>query len=246
MKDLAPITSTQLLKRPGHAVEAAVLDSVWLHTTDHGPYAFDGKPPWMKEILQGDILDAVRQVRALSWGGKGRTMEIERRCRGVLCGVEMTIEVDVLEDLPITPLSEEGRAVLADGNCMDYTMPDGTRLVYELPTGRTAILAERWAQEYGAAQHVVLAARLRQVEGVQSPSKFPAWLGELEGEDGLALEEELDRLNCGVETTISVVCEKCETEQEVIVPIAIDFFMPPRKGRGRHRGSLLRTATDDE
>lgn len=225
--DLAVFTDKRLFRRPGPSIDAALLDRVWRETIETGPYAFDGKPPWMREVLQGDLFFALKETRILSWGDE---YEFDAPCRRSSCPGIIRWTVN-LSDLPTKILSESAREIVANGNRFEATLSNGTRIAYSLPCGTTGVRAEKWAREHGEGLHVVYASRLKEVEGVDSPSQFPAWVADLDVRLGEELAEELDRHNCGVETGIDVDCPECGFDQSIDVPFGADFFIPDRSKR---------------
>ena len=226
MKDLAVFSDRKIVRKPGPAIEANLLKNAWVNTIDHGPYAFDGRPPWLGEILQGDLFDAIRWVRSISWGND---YAVDFRCENFVCGGRIPWLVH-LSELPTVALSEEGQAALDDGNSIHWTFPECKRdITYQLPTGKSSVLADKLAKQHGRHLHVIWASRVTSVQGIDSAAGIVNFLGDLEGEDVQAIQDELDRLNPGVKTTVDLECPECDTEQQQDIRFGPDFFMPTRK-----------------
>ena len=224
--DLAVFTDRRLARMPGPTFEAELAKRSWRSTTELGPYTFDGRPTWMRDVLQGDLFDVTRMARILTWGAMYPT---DFQCRGKFC--EHKIEVDVnLADMKIKHLSEEAAQMFVNGNRFPFTVPDcGTEILYSLPTGASAVRADKLAKQHGRHIHVMLAARLVSVQGVESPGRFVDWMANLSASDGIAVEEEMDRLNPGVDTSVDVICEECGLAQSHDVPFGPSFFTPERR-----------------
>jgi hypothetical protein len=228
---LAVFTDRSLLRRPGPAIEAKLMDHAWVSTIDSGPYSFDGKPPWLGEVLQGDLFDAVRQARILTWGEKA---DVDFRCEDMTCRAKIESTVDLTE-LKVKRLTDEGREAFLGGNSISFQLPvSGRRIEYSLPTGRTMVIADKLARTHGQSIHVVLASRIRKIEGLESPSQFVPYLATISPRDWRALEDEFDRLNIGVDTAVEMVCPECGLEQMHDMMFGADFFMPGTRKRRKN------------
>jgi hypothetical protein len=224
MDDLKAFTDRGLLRRPGPAIETQLMRSAWKETVDHGPYSFDGTPPWSEAILTGDLIVAQRCARIATWG---EVSFPEFECESLLCRESIEVEVN-LADFPIQDLSDEGRAAFLGGNKIDFTLPRcGRKITYGLSTGASQTRADRLSRVHGRRLEVIWASRTSVIEGVKSPSKFVDFYGQMEPLDGAALQEELDRLDCGLITDVDMVCEvpDCAREQSQDYPFGADFFM---------------------
>jgi predicted RNA-binding Zn-ribbon protein involved in translation (DUF1610 family) len=224
--DLAIFANRQIAKKYGPAIEAELLKAAWVRTIDTGPYAFEGKPPWLGDILQGDLLDAIRQVRIMTWGDN---LEYNFRCEDPFCRELIPVTIK-LSDLETIELSSEGRDALANGNEIPWTFPEcGKEIIYSLPTGRSMILGDKLSRQHGRALHVVWSSRIKKIEGVESPGRYADFLAALDPIDGQALEEEFERLNIGIETGVHLVCPECGIPQEQDVQFGADFFTPKKR-----------------
>jgi len=223
--DLAVLSDRRLFKQPGPAIEAALLDRAWVETLDVGPYGFAGsRPPWKGEVLTGDLFFALRAMRIATWGDKYDfdAMCSTPGCRGV---IKWTVD---LSELPTIALTDEARELVARGNKFTAELA-GRRFVYQLPTGATGVKAEKLGKEHGDSIHVLLSARILELEGATSPAEVLTWIGELEARDGNRLREILEAQNCGIETEIEVDCDDCGRTQKVTVPFGAGFFLPETK-----------------
>lgn len=70
-----------------------------------------------------------------------------------------------------------------------------------------------------------LVARIIEIEGIEQHRRRNS-LEDLDLRDHLLLVKEFDRVDCGVETDISVDCPACGWEQEVSLPLERNFFFP--------------------
>ena len=160
--DLAVFTDKRLFRRPGPSIDAALLDRVWLETLDTGPYAFERKPPWMREVLQGDLFYALKETRIISWGDD---YDFDAPCQAATCIGTIKWRIS-LSELPTKELSDGAREIVSAGNRFDGKLSSGVSFTYQLPCGETGIRAEKWTREHGDGLHVVFASRLRSVKGM--------------------------------------------------------------------------------
>jgi len=226
--DLAVFTDRRLARIPGPTFEAELAKRSWVKTEEMGPYAFEGRPTWMKDVLSGDLFDLTRVSRILTWGPE---YVAEFECNGKTCDAAIEVEID-LNDVKVKPLSDEAVQMFLNGNRFPYTLPEcGTEILYALPTGSIQAKADKLAKQHGRHLHVILAARLQQVEGIESPGRFVQWLSDLSAVDGVELEHEMDRLNPGVDTEVDMVCSECGRAQSQDMSFGPSFFTPDRKRR---------------
>lgn len=209
--DLRFLGDRQKLSKPGPVVNATILRSTWINTHDTGPYAFTGTPPWMTDILVGDTLDAVRRGRMLFWGND---YHVDFPCERINCGARLPHDQD-LSKLPVVPLSEEALATFTHDDRFEFRLPDCGRMVtHRLSTGNTQTHAEKLAKQHGVCDEVVWAARTRTIEGVSSPGLFTKFYGGLSADDVAAMDEEMKRHDCGLETTVEdLACPECGLRQ---------------------------------
>jgi len=226
--DLSVFTDRRLARIAGPTFEAELAKRSWVRTLENGPYMFEGRPTWMRDVLSGDLFDMTRMSRILTWGPD---YEAEFTCSGKGCDATIEVEVD-LSDLPIKPLGPEALEMFLNGNSFPYTVPQcGTEITYSLPTGAIQVKADKLAKQHGRHLHVILASRLKTVEGVDSPGKFVDWYSNLSAMDGIDLENEMERHNPGVNTEVELVCQECGKEQTQDVSFGPAFFMPERSKR---------------
>ncbi|NIO74658.1 MAG: hypothetical protein GTN69_01925 [Armatimonadetes bacterium] len=230
--DLAVFTTRKMLKQPGPAIEAALMRAAWVDTLDRGPYAFDGKPPWLTDILSGDLQDGIRLVRALTFGDYHTAFN----CIGPVCGEPIKVGIP-LDDLDSVPYSKEALAFFTEqDNRIDWEFPDcGKKLVYGLRTGASMKRIDLMSREHGRHLHVSLAGSVRSVDGVRS-NGLVKFMADLSFEDSRALEDELERLEGGYKDEVDLVCEACGLEQTQMIRMKPDFFRPEKP----------RTTTDDD
>lgn len=230
-KNLRALANRSLIRKPGLALEAHLMRLAWVKTLDPGPYAFDGKPRWEHEVLQGDTYDGLRQVRIMTWGSD---MEVDFRCREDLCKTPIPLLVP-LDEMPVRCFEDDGMeeaaAAFADGNVVNWHWKlAGKDVKYQLPTGATAVKAAKLAKKHGPCMENNLAARLVEVQGVEA-NHLVKYLGDLDPPVTRDLRDELDRINPGIDTAIDCECPdfECATEQEHELPFSVDFYLPEKR-----------------
>jgi hypothetical protein len=201
---------------------ADVLKSCWVSTTDHGPY---GNFTWAKAYM-GDVVAGLIAVRVASFPPPDHLYAFDLPCQH--CGARIKWELD-LADLPHKAITPETRERVASGVNAFQGVVGGVPFTFRLmQQGDEQQAGRRGERERDVV--TALSRRILSVEGVE-PGKDPqlahlAWLeglGAAEIRDILAVMEAAD---FGVETSIDVVCERCNAEQEVPLPFGPAFFLP--------------------
>jgi hypothetical protein len=228
------ILADRALAKQGGQVDA-LLAACWEETLDPGPYGgLDGKVAWT-DVLQGDRLYALIQIRSLTYGPM---FDFKVACQQAACRATITWELD-LGDLVTKELSETSRAAFAAGNRFETKLPGSWKKVgFRLLVGadeRKLPQLRRQAPERVFSS--LLAHRVLDIEGVDAKDKR-AFLEDLPMRDASFLLAEFDRVDCGVETSIDIACPECGAEQAVELPFGQPgFFMPSSKPKGPARSA---------
>lgn len=213
-------------QRRGSALDS-VYSSVWLATTDAGPYALDaaGKLAWPK-VLVCDRFVLMLKVRAKTYGPE---YAFKVRCTAPACGERFEWELS-LDDLPLKPLPELAVEAFKNGNRLAATFPStGRAFWYRLQDGDGEKKAEQLMKQNRARQlTAALASRIIEVEGVHANDKLK-FLDDLDLDDAAEVLALLDETDGGVESSIDVVCPACGDTQEMQLPFGKEFWMPLRK-----------------
>lgn len=220
------------LARAGGQVDE-LLKACWEETLDAGPYDFgEATIDWGK-VLQGDRFFALLKIRTLTYGPD---YEFSVPCQNDACRARIDWELD-LGAIPVRPLSEESRAVFVAGNRFEAVLPDcSARVCFKLMTGEDERRISRLRRSDGdRLLSATLAYRLVEAEGVAAKD-LRRFVEELSLRDADALLDELDRVDCGVETSIEVECPECSLVQDVELPFERTFFMPAKARTARRRG----------
>ena len=198
---------------------------------DPGPYAFqtpdaapDAPAPgpivdW-DAVLPGDKFFALLRIRAATFGDD---FSFPRKCP--TCG---PYQWDLkLSDLPVKKLAPADAAKFKAGEPMEVRVPSSGALVkYRLSTGKDDKASAR-AKNEANALIAMFARRIFSIEGVETNALRP-YLETLGLGDLFALTREMEKHDCGVETSIEIFCPKCEVVEKVGLPIGPDFWLPGR------------------
>lgn len=215
------ILADRKLARDGTQLDQ-LLAACWEETLDAGPYDFGGAVDWGK-VLQGDRFFALLQIRCASYGADyAFTIPCESRA----CRARIAWEVD-LRELPIRPLSPDSRARFVAGNRLDTVLgATGRRVTFRLPTGADERRMGQLRQSMGDRPlSTVLACRVEAIEGVE-PRDRQAFIEDLPMSEVMGLLAEMDRVDCGVVTSLEVECPECLAVQGVELPFDRGFFLP--------------------
>jgi hypothetical protein len=239
--------------KPLHRGElvTTILNDCWLETTDFGPYAeLEGGSDafsWIK-ALTGDRYVAAIGVRIASYGP---VCEWEEECQNLRCEQgRFPASVNLEEDLHIQELSPSSRAKFISGEPFEMELPvSGKTVKYKLQTGEDEARISKLIRnpEENVEENTVtisLAVGIQEIEGVHVNDKIK-WLENADGGDILHMLEQLNEVECGVETAIELTCRFCRRSQEVELPLGAEAFWFPRKRRKRFssfRGGKKKTS----
>jgi len=235
LSDLNLLTNRTVAREPGPSIEFEICKRLWLETSDHGPYVFNGPmPPWATDVLQGDRFFTIMQARMLT---RGNDYEFDVQCDSSACREQFRWGLD-LSKLPTAALSAEAKAPFMDGNKFWTTQPDGTVVGWSLPTGSVQTRIDKFVKQYGRDLSVIYAARVNFLERVDGSKveDFFAYFADQDADNNFDfLVHEMTRLDCGVETGITVECPTCGKKQDVDVGFGGDFFLSEATRKRRER-----------
>lgn len=217
---------------------SSLLGGCWLDTADRGPYPSscfakvgDGpeKPVWSR-VLKGDLLTGIIFLRQASITD-GDEYDFDVQCEECKSKIPWTVK---LSDLPVKYLPETSAALLREGAPFETTVA-GKKVRFDLQTLQqedpVLKLMKRQKRKKGTIVDV-LAGQTRSIEGVNEDIQARwRWLSELSMGELFDLRAAMEEPDCGIETTISVVCQnrECQWEQEVNLPLGRRFFSPRKK-----------------
>jgi hypothetical protein len=220
------LTDEKLLRTD--ALVGKILESCWVKTTSLGPaYDFGGEIPsplpW-DEVLQGDRLYALKAIRSATWG---REFELDVTCTNMLCKHRFLWVID-MDAVPIKKLGEAEAARIRSGQFFE-TEVAGKKIVFRPLLGRDAQLVAQLTRRGSSILTAGLAVRVVSVDGVDPEAEsIAAWIDDLEAPEGEALQQKLDSVDCGLETSLRIECPQCETSQESLLPLVLSFFVTGR------------------
>lgn len=211
--------------RTGEAI-SGLLDACTLEVLDRSIYARLPSFSWA-DALVGDRTRCIVALREVTSGGE---YNFRLRCSDKECRAMIDWQLD-LGHLEVKPLSPESAEVFLAGNVYETRLND-TLVRFSLNTGRTHARILKLAQQLESKPKsssegqtlLGLAGKIISVEGVDNVLD---WLGDLDLGDIAALVKSMDSVDCGVNTTIEIVCEACELKQAVELPLDSTFFQRP-------------------
>lgn len=218
-----------------------LLDDCTLEILDPGPYGSATTAPvpkWSwKQALIGDRVRGLLGLRSVT---SGKLFTFRARCSNTMCRAWIDWEIDLL-DMQLRRLPEQSREAFVGGNRFETQLGDDV-VVFHLSTGEDQARAVRQREKLEAAQKrqrergeapadgqalMGLAARIVEVRraGERLPDVL-AYLGELDLADVTNLVMAMDAVDCGVETTLDIVCEQCGEVSTTELPLDANFFRP--------------------
>lgn len=200
-----------------------LLDACWTSTSDPGPYApdDDGKLDWDK-VLAGDRFYAVMQVRIAMYGP---LYDFSVRCKAKDCKHMFRWEGLNLEELPVKKFAEADLNAFKNGNVHEGVLPDGRKFRFKLATGTEEAKIAQLVDKQDAFNQAMV-ARLHSVDGVTGTLR--SFFEQQEISVHFAMLREMDKHDGGVDTTVEVVCPKCDYLFQADVPFDEGFLVPSR------------------
>lgn len=220
----------------GEAI-STLLDDCTLEVIDRAIYEKLPTFSWA-DALVGDRMKAVVALREAT---SGDDYDFRLRCRDPECRqmIDWTIK---LSELPEKKLTAETAETYLAGNVFETQIGDSL-VKFKLRTGRDQARLLKQISQMDAVSRdsskgkpqpsaegravIGVFARIISVEGVINVMN---WLGELDLSEITQLTKAMDEVDCGLETTIEVVCsgmDGCGLKQAVELPLDSTFFMQP-------------------
>lgn len=125
-----------------------------------------------------------------------------------------SLEIKKLNDRPIKELK--------------FTFPRSKyEITYHLPTGKEEREILKLRKNHpNDLLSLSLMCNIDKVEGM--PIKTLEWFKNLDAYDVIAFKDELEEVNCGIETGIDLCCDSCGSDFETELPITANFFLPKK------------------
>lgn len=221
VKDENILTDRRSL-RDGSAT-AKLIRSCWETTLDPGPYEFTNGFN-VNVLLQGDKFELLRQLRLISYPGNEH-YEFSVTCPN--CQASFAWSVD-LKDLEVKKLPLEVKEKIASNEPLEFVLPDcGKTIHYKLITSKDEErLAKAFRQSPDRISTVLLCNQIVAIEGEQHIASF---VEDMSSYDATCLRREIEKNDCGVETTIGIECVDCFHVFNYDVPFGLNFILPTAK-----------------
>lgn len=202
---------------------------------DQGPY---GSPFDLKRVLICDRFFALLRVRAETWGAD---YEFRVRCRDQQCPSykKPFVWSEDLDGLEVKPLPESSREKIKSGNNTFDLLVGGRKAKFSLLTGldESRQLPEVPKHKLILAQ---VASRLTYVEGldVTKWDNLLDWIGDLPVPELIAVREQLEDVDGGVQTNCIAACPDCGLEFDTAIPFGAQGYLLPDKRIGASKASM--------
>lgn len=177
-------------------------------------------------MLSGDRNAALVAIRIT---GYGQGYNISVTCPK--CEEKFEHEFD-LSKLEIKQLQVEPRA--PGVNEFTFTLPVSRKtVIFKLPTGADerdlSLTIDRMRKASGGLESLVTTRLLSQIVSIddeQDKSKLAQFIRNMPARDSRDLRSYMDKISPGINMKQLVVCESCNEESEVDVPMGTEFFWP--------------------
>lgn len=226
VKDESTITDARLV-RSGQLF-STLLRSVWLETTDPGPYETPagGRLDWEKAAA-ADRFYVLIQARIATHGS---TYEFRLPCPQDTCRHVILHNVE-LEAMDLLPMAEEMRETLRSGGTCTTRLRDGRQVRFRAMTGvddkaLTAIQRQN-------PQDLMTSALLRRIVEIEGVGPHPGAIKDafenLDGPEADDLRDHIETLEGGYKTDFDLECESCGALVRTVLPLEPGFFSSRRR-----------------
>ena len=198
-----------------------ILNACTVGVLDFGPYPQGDKFDWGKALV-GDRFYGLLQIRVISLGEE---YWFKLQCSASECRERFDYCIDLVKDLPVQRLSEEGKKTFAAGNSFQTVDANGKTVSYRLPTGQDEIASAK----FNAFDSAFIQALSQRIVSIEDVSDKRSYLEACAWADLLKLLDAFDANNCGVNTDIEIVCPYCGAIQDVRLPFERGFLLPSYK-----------------
>lgn len=179
-----------------------------------------------RSLLSGDRNAILIAIRITGYGADYNT--------NVTCPACGTSQVHtcMLSDLPISPLEVE--PVAPGSNEFEIVLPvSGKRVTLSFPTGfdeeEALTVAERKRKQGIVADNLItdrLFRAVTSIEGNTDKSRISKFIRNMPARDSLEVRRFLERNEPTVSMETLFVCEACELQEEMPLPMGANFFWP--------------------
>ena len=180
----------------------------------------------VSSLLSGDRNALMIAVRITGYGGKYHT---DLTCPA--CSTKQKGMYD-LSALPIRAL--ELTPTAPGANSFEFVLPlTGKRVNFKFATGHdeeeAAIISERRRKQGIMTENVVTDALQRailSVDGDPDKSQIANFIRHMPARDSLALRNYISENEPGVDLTVPFSCTACDHEEDIALPMGVNFFWP--------------------
>lgn len=247
-------------------IEDYVFSNTCVEIVDEGVYAFQGKAPEWGKLLLGDRTYLALSIRVASYPNDPYVVPL--KCIAKLCRKPFEWEIDIEKMLAerVQTLSEAAREIVKTGGEFSFILPStvtkdfaGKKVFYKLKTGADSKryqaarehLKQSGSKKRKEEQNDLVDGFLLsgvRIDGIDKKEreKRQAFLEDLPIRDINALKIDIERNDCGLDTTIEVECPVCEMSWEIELPFGRELFAPSDPNRRAKREKRIAAEAKDD
>lgn len=189
---------------------------------------------WTK-ILSGDRVDLLMSNRVRTYGP-----EYSFLWKCPQCEATRWIDVNLEDMMKIKQfLPDDSRHIFTKGDPFVFHLPDeDVDIEFDLQVGRhekVVMDMQRSGQLEQGRQSLSLMPRIRKIEGVHDAKKKHFLQKEMTSDDAGSLRDEMERVDCGIDTAMVVDCRACNYVGETDLPFGRGFLSPQKGIQKRRR-----------
>jgi hypothetical protein len=155
------------------------------------------------------------------------------------CRSKIDWVIDLEDDLMYLPLLPDVRERFVNDEPLITKLEDGRQIQHRLIQVGDHKKLRNLQDTRGFSQlNAALTVRLQSVEGVgDHPHELIRFVEELDSGEADDIRDQLEQLDCGIDTDIDVTCDNCFYQFETMLPFEASFFKEPSSRSKKKRRS---------
>lgn len=219
-----------------------LLDACTIEVLDPGPHktaVVDGKIDWRKALI-GDAMSAFFGLRIVSYDD-GNKYELDFTCP--FCGEYISWWADLRTveeggDIIDYPIADEVKESVEAGNALMVEIDDHI-VEFRLQTVEDFLHSQKLSiDDKKNVRSLAFIRRTVDLTGpsIKNPNDKARWLRGLDSNQAKKLQDAMNDVDPGIDSSVDVTCPNCLKESEVTVPFDAYFFIP-RDAQKKRRAS---------
>jgi len=215
-------------------VSRTVLTNCWVETLELGP-AYEGRLSaeklHMDKVLMCDRFYALLQIRCATHGPQ---YDFRVQCSDPSCRKRYDWGLDINKDLPVYELPDPSIECFRAENrftaeILNHEVTFKLQVGEDEDTTVSAVQLSPTQQATTALAQRVVSVLTPEGKLLDHKAEIRVWAKGLDVPDAMALIDEMDLVDGGVETSIEIQCPHCGHMEDISLPLEGEFWTPQRR-----------------